>query len=459
MKKNVVLGIAFFVCGMAACFLFATGKKAGILHLVFLLISSLTFLTFANKERFLTKKCKSVLLVAWMGFLLTYNYSSNAFNPKNTMYGTFQWNSESLVLNMINARNDGVKDTGAYGLGWYDVETKTTKPYQSQYGLQGKFFQAVHNVPGKHIFCYALTALVFSLLVLLLRKKYNALLAFCFFATFLLSPWIVNFARNLYWVEFTWFVPMLLGLLCSLHRESRKIGWLCAAGVGAAVFVKSLCGYEYLTVIMLSTVAFLCVDAVSFIANGDRKNAALAMTRAVLLGAFAFAGFCAALLLHARLRGDGSLAAGLNSIYRNDVLRRTLGGNPADFAPVYKDSLAASVLTVLRKYYVFYTELVSGVPGRFFLSFSILPLLIFAYKATKNRLNVEHVALYAVFYITCISWFVFGKSHSYIHTGMNYVLWYFGFVQVCFYVILEQALAALRFYLPEIKRQLKETVQ
>lgn len=31
-------------------------------------------------------------------------------------------------------------------------------------------------------------------------------------------------------------------------------------------------------------------------------------------------------------------------------------------------------------------------------------------------------------------------AHSYVHTHMNYVLWYFGFVQICIYILCKQVM-------------------
>ena len=45
--------------------------------------------------------------------------------------------------------------------------------------------------------------------------------------------------------------------------------------------------------------------------------------------------------------------------------------------------------------------------------------------------------MFIVFLCTTLSWFVLGKAHSYIHTHMNYVLWYFGFVQISIYIIIK----------------------
>ena len=101
--------------------------------------------------------------------------------------------------------------------------------YRSQYGLQGKVFKHLARLIGNrgivsnlNLLCCVITAFVFSVIVVLLAKKYNEILAACFFVTFWLSPWIINFARNLYWVEFTWFIPMAVGIFCAWKISSRK---------------------------------------------------------------------------------------------------------------------------------------------------------------------------------------------------------------------------------------------
>ena len=65
----------------------------------------------------------------------------------------------------------------------------------SQYGLQGKIFKSIarclnynHSIGFLHLLCSFATAFVVMLLVCIIRKKYNRLLAGCFFVTFLLSP-------------------------------------------------------------------------------------------------------------------------------------------------------------------------------------------------------------------------------------------------------------------------------
>lgn len=444
MKKNVMLSFGLMLVALFFVYVGISSRQMKVLLGLGILLTEGTFIVFENKEKILTKKNKNILLILWMTFLMTFNYASSFFNPKNDIFKNFQDDSESLVQDMIVARNDGIKDTGPYGLGEYNRENRTISNYKSQYGLQGKFFQIFHKIPGNNTFCAICTALTFVFLCFLIKKKFNTLLAFCFFITFLLSPWIVNFARNLYWVEFTWFIPMLLGLICSIKIQNKKIRLLCYVGAFLSILVKSLCGYEYLTVIMLGLVAFPLVDFFIALLNKDRKGATRLLKAVILLGICAILGFALALLIHARIRGNGDIIEGLKSIYKHDVLRRTLGGNPEDFPAVYAGSLNASIKDVLRRYYnfhfCFHTDIILGINGRYFLLLTLIPLAIFMYKALHKRLDVQNIALYFVFYISSVSWFVLGKSHSYIHVHMNYVLWYFGFVQICFYVILEEVI-------------------
>lgn len=152
--------------------------------------------------------------------------------------------------------------------------------YPSQFGLQGRVFRSVakymdYNTSIQYLklLCSIGTAGVFCLICFLLYRKYNGLLAGCFYITFLLSPWIVNFARNLYWVEFTWFLPIAVGLLCAIKIDSKRWRFLSYIVGWAAIFIKCLCGYEYLTAIMLGMISFLLADWFEALRHHERQNA------------------------------------------------------------------------------------------------------------------------------------------------------------------------------------------
>ena len=115
-----------------------------------------------------------------------------------------------------------------------------------------------------------------------------------------------------------------------------------------------------------------------------------------------------------------------------------------EFASAFWPSFNASVWDTYRQYFHFYTEIITGVAGNLFPLLCIIPLCIFGYEVRTKRVNVELVAMYVVFFITTISWFCLAKGHSFIHTHMNYVLWYFGFIQISFYVIINKIISVIR---------------
>ena len=138
--------------------------------------------------------------------------------------------------------------------------------------------------------------------------------------------------------------------------------------------------------------------------------------------------------MHAGIRGNGSILEGIKTIYEGDVLRRTSGGQINDFSAMYYESFNASAWEVICKYFTFSTEIITGIRGNLFPLLSITPLVLFAYEYKNQKLDWVLVSQYLYFMLTAVSWFALAKSHSYIHTHMNFVLWYFGFVQICIYI-------------------------
>ena len=335
--------------------------------------------------------------------------------------------------------------------------------YWSQYGLQGKVFRHFARVMDEddmlanlHLICSLLTALTFAAIVWLISRKYNNIFAGCFLVTFWLSPWIINFARNLYWVEFTWFIPMAIGLFCAWKISDKKCRIASYIMTFIAITGKCLCGYEYITVVMMGLIAFLLVDFVKALVEKNHEKSILVFRTIFIIGVIALCGFMAAICIHAPLKGDGNLIEGIKNIFEQDVLRRTAGADLNDFDPVYWDSFNASVWQTYCTYFHFSTEIITGITGNLFPLLCIIPLCIFGFEYKNKRLNTELVAMYCVFFLTSISWFVLAKSHSYVHTHMNYVLWYFGFVQICFYIIVNKIVSAIRLRGKLIKEQENE---
>ncbi len=316
------------------------------------------------------------------------------------------------------------------------------EPYVSQYGLQGKVFRHLSRyleygdvIMIFHLLCSLATAFVFVLIVLLFMHKYDLLFAICSYIVFWLSPWIVNFARNLYWVEATWFLPMLFGLYCSCKVEDKKCRIMSYIGVFITIAGKCLCGYEYISTIMLGMISFLLVDLIVAASRGDKERCILLSRTVVGMGLAALAGFMIAIAIHGRMRGAGDIIKGIKDIFERDVLRRVGGGDMNELAERYWPSLNASTWETCGKYFRFSTEVVTGMAGNLFPLLCMTPLGIFWCDRHKRCLDQRLPAMYTVSFLTSISWIVLAKPHSYIHTTMNYVLWYFGFVQICVYTV------------------------
>lgn len=317
--------------------------------------------------------------------------------------------------------------------------------YDSQYGLQGKIYRRIARLFDEenemeilNLINAIATAVVLTLIVILLGKKYNKLFAGTFYVVFMLSPWVVNFARNLYWVEFTWFIPMLIGLFCSLMLSERKWRIVCYAATYVAIVIKCLCGYEYISAVMLGLISFLLVDFVMSIIDKNKENSKFLFRTIFIIGIIALCGFATAICIHALIKGAGDLMLGIKKIIENDVLRRTNGANLNDFDAVYWPSMNASIWEVFCTYFKFSTEVIAGITGNLFPVICSIPIAIFAYDYYKKRLDIQLVVMYIVFFLVAVSWFSLAKSHSYIHTHMNYVLWYMGFIQVCLYAIVRK---------------------
>lgn len=263
-------------------------------------------------------------------------------------------------------------------------------------------------------------------------KKYNFKLAIAFFLTFLLSPWVKSFAPNLYWVEFTWYVPMLLGMIMSLDYIKFDKLWFYVL-VFLAVGIKSACGYEYITTVTLGLILFPLVDLFT-VDKSERKKVFAVIFK---LGISALVGFFAAIAVHALMRGGGNIIAGIKDIYEKDVMRRTVGiykFDPADGQTVsnYEQYIETGAFYNLRLYFNFHTFVLDGISKEFFIPLTLIALVFFLFSSRKAEKRWE-LMLFAMSFLCTVSWFVLAKEHSYIHTHMNYVLWYFGFVQMLVY--------------------------
>ena len=363
----------------------------------------------------------------------------------------YQVDSESLAVSMIDAGKYGL-DVSAKNFGMGLIITPKTEDqyliydnrallddgysyedYESQLGLQGwvLYFLAKfipHPIAAMRLFNCFVLAVVLTLICFELNKKFGLFFSLCFYFVSLFSTWMTTFAPNLYWQEFTWFIPMLLGLVC-LNNLAKRF-WLYPLFF-LAIAVKAACGYEFVTVVMFGSIMFLVYEWLILI-NKDKERQKILFRTILAIGMLCLLAFAAVFFIHAYLRGSGNLHEGFSIIYQHDIQRRTFG-NASDFTynGMLMDSLNASVFDVLAKY------LWVGRTGKLALTLLVSSLFVIFYKLIKDRtVPKKEIWLFVVSFFTCISWYVLGKSHSFIHTDINIVMWYMGYMQITFYIVL-----------------------
>lgn len=308
----------------------------------------------------------------------------------------------------------------------------TLDVYKSQVGLQGKiYYQLGRHVPFatlprlQAVNTLAFAALL-SVLCLGIARQYTPLLGGCFYVAFVLSPWMVNFARNLYWLPVLWFLPMAVGLFCPLGRGR----FVCYGLAFVTLLLKCLCGYEYLSTILLGLVLF---PIARWWAEGDLALKKRHLQNLLLLGLCGLGGFLAAAGLHVLLLGGGNPLSGLDFLWNQVVEKRTYSAPKGRFEEKLEQSLQAGTVQTVLAYFRFPGPVLAGVPGFWFLPLALLPLLL-----RDKTEDARILALWVTSLAATLSWLVLAKSHSYDHQHINYVLWYFGFVPLCLYIPLRR---------------------
>ena len=198
------------------------------------------------KDQHVQRKGKARALIAIAIFIISYlSFSGNALGVASPeWFRIHQIDSEQYTLDGIlyqkNAENSqhfglgvfsrpGIKDKEAKHALLYNQNNTEGEfvPYNSQFGLQAKIFSQAQkfglSFNSMQNLTAALLALLCSLSYLILRElDFPGLPSLVFAASFAFSPWVVVFARNLYWVTFTMYLPVITGTAICAGRKNAK---------------------------------------------------------------------------------------------------------------------------------------------------------------------------------------------------------------------------------------------
>lgn len=442
---------------------------------------------------------RNFLNVAFLTFALTFLYFSYSNNgllaANNHWYKTFQLDSEQLVLDGL--LNGGDRPT----LGRFSrpsIDNKSLEShrlfeeankegefgeYTSQYGLQLQMFNHLRNIGFEKVnHLKSLTALLMAIVVLGLTitiwRDFSARSALVFYIVFLTSPWIISFSSNLYWISFSWFIPLLLTSIFSPKIYANiKFYYFLLALLFTSFLFKFLSGYEYITTVVLASIT-------PIVYHGLKLKKTYKFILVLCSGVFlvSLISFAASILIHAKSL-DSSSSSGfqiientakkrLSSTDTDKLLVEMCGTDQGCLASyeIYRASLESNSIMVAAKYFINDNFL----PWASIISFNEQEkeLLKSARDEIRNNLSLDLIfniemsllaklALYlsgivlsSIFFITLVlmclslwrtapiyllipllitfiaplSWFFLAKGHSYIHYHMNYVLWYLYFI-------------------------------
>ena len=220
---------------------------------------------------------------------------------------SFQNDSELLVTRKIQTDISLLGDLKTKGGFLYteevNVSTKIPGVYTSQVGLQGLILNSVQELLKindteflgySRIFVSLLLAITLSLILYTTWVEFGWITSVTFFLLIISAFWIVAFSKNLYWVEFTLFLPFAAGWYFYqkvIHARSQFSTYLMITG--GLILLKSLNGYEYITnVILGASIGPLYYE----LEAGTRINGVI--KRIVMICLAGIAGFIVAYGLH-----------------------------------------------------------------------------------------------------------------------------------------------------------------
>lgn len=174
--------------------------------------------------------------------------------------------------------------------------------YLSQIGAQGivlaglyQFLDganvAYYSLIAANVFAFLSAASVAVAVPFLYRNSglFGVLLVFALFAS---SRWMFAFSHSLYWALFTLIMPLTYAIAFGhLLEGGRRARSMFLIGLGVIIFVKSVCGYEYITTLTLLACAGYLVSTVE-------SEGTLRVKPLVAIFAACLAGFGVAFIVH-----------------------------------------------------------------------------------------------------------------------------------------------------------------
>lgn len=332
--------------------------------------------------------------------------------------------------------------------------------YTSQLGLQSIILSFLNERPFNFgvvqisvfssLMISLITALAFSTPAYKIMKIAGVPAVAFYWISLALSGWMTSFSYSLYWVPFTMILPFIVTFIFGSSmtgNKNKKVLFF----VSLAMFIKCLCGYEYITTVTL----FACAGyTFSLIGKGVQgKISDILLIFFACVAGFAFAVFIHSMQLHSI---DSSF--GLHTILtRAEAHTGTDGGGDCaqilidhlssrtgneEIIGLFKDNLndhkALFVWTAFKEYFYLPAMQIFGFTLKFGL-FALISIII-SYFCIKNTIKHKRIDLsgdFNLFSLGCFlmlvgvfSWQILAWHHMTIHYHLNGQLFAYGIVPV-----------------------------
>ena len=429
------------------------------------------------KQHNKTETAKAWILCIVSIFVLFAGFSSNTWHvEEEKSFLRFQRDTESLILGRLaKSHQDGIFSAGGltgadinhslhemwitpkeidrqYLAYFDDIPLEQYSPYLSQIGGQGILYSVldrlvrISSTRTKYeifqMIASALSAIALTLVILWFHFEFGLTSAILVLASAVLSQWLTVFGRNLWWSLWAFYLPMLAVMYflktnrTPTNRHFVKFGFLISMAVFAKCFFN---GYEYIT----TTLVMMAVPFIyySILDRADLRQFVKGSVSIITGTAIAILVSLVILLLQIGL-AEGNALGGIKHI--TSTLEKRTYGNASDYNSEFSDSLEASTFGVVLNYIngpyldirsnadasdsaevgsafeVRYSYLIAS-----FVVMSILAVLAWTRNKSAEQRQRDIALVNATWFsiLAPLSWFIIFKSHSYIHTHVNYIVW------------------------------------
>ncbi|MFV1988743.1 MAG: hypothetical protein ACC682_15835 [Gemmatimonadota bacterium] len=415
---------------------------------------------------------------------LTMNFFTNfAHSSRQRLFETHTRDVESLVVGRLSRTRQLNPFSDGGFTGQYLPENAETNPLEGwkfaehqhavleeDADLLGERFEAYLSHPGGQALVFSLlqyvvplsgenqvtffrfltslfSAAVVGLIVCWIYLHFGLWPAVFVTVTGLYSQWLTVFGKNLWWSLGSFYLPLVATatvLLIGRRRDRMRERWIVLTVFGAVMLKCLLTGFEYIT----TTPVMVAVPLV-FYGVLDRWPVRLWAFRVATSAAATVAAVLSVLMiLLLQLRAVlGGLSPALS--YVIDSFRRRTYANPAEY-PEFADSLQADLTTVLESYWHGTAIDLSHVLGRWgvdisygevvlvLLTVTVIALVLARSSKESDLREPRYTALMVATWVSILaplSWFTVFKSHSFVHTHMNNIVWHMPFAFLAFALI------------------------